>query len=80
MTGHEHEHHLQYHCHRGVTGEYIGQFVEFPRVIVHAPTKEEVKTRIIHAFHAYLKAFPKEHDRISELKDAPIMDEVVITD
>jgi predicted RNase H-like HicB family nuclease len=75
----DHEHRLQYHCHKGATGEYIGQFVELPGVIVHAPTKEAIKTRLMEALEAYFDAFPAEHERISrESGDKPIVDEVLI--
>ena len=75
----DHEHHLQYHCHKSITDEYIGQFVEIPGVIVHAPTKEGIKTLLVEALDAYFDAFPTEHERISkELGDKPIVDEVVV--
>jgi hypothetical protein len=72
-----HEHHLQYHCHKGVTGEYIGQLVEIPEVIVHAPTKERIKPLLLKALDAYFDAFPTEHDRINQKTEKPIIDEVV---
>ncbi len=75
-----HEHHLQYHCHKGVTGEFIAQIVEVPEIIVHAPTKEAVKIMIKDAFNAYLNAFPEEHDKIfKEIEsEQPTVEEVVV--
>ncbi|MGB7952573.1 MAG: hypothetical protein WCF23_01225 [Candidatus Nitrosopolaris sp.] len=75
-----HEHHLQYHSHKGVTGEYIGQLVDIPEVIVHAPTKEGIKILLLEALEVYFDAFPTEHARIDrELSaDKPTIDEIVV--
>ena len=64
MTKMPHEHHMAYHCHKGVTGEYIGQMVEIPEIIVHASSKEKLKEEIIDAMNAYFDAFPDQHDNI----------------
>lgn len=61
-----HEHHLYYHCHKGVTGEYIGYFFDFPGVIVHSSTKEGIKEELHKALDAYFDAFPEEHDRLTK--------------
>ena len=74
--GCNHEHHLQYHSHKGVTGEYIGQLVEIPEVIVHAPTKEGIKELISEALNVYLIAFPTEHDKIAT--ENPTLDEIIV--
>lgn len=71
-----HEHHLQYHSHKGVAGEHIGQLVEIPEVIVHAPTKESVKELLLETLNVYLKAFPTEHEKIAT--ENPTLDEIIV--
>jgi predicted RNase H-like HicB family nuclease len=75
---HPHEHHLTYHCHQGVTGEYIGQVVEYPDVIVHASTKEKLKEEILDALNAYLEAFPEQHEKLSTTKTKTDIEKIVI--
>jgi predicted RNase H-like HicB family nuclease len=79
MTHHTpHDHHLNYHCHQGVTGEYIGQVVDYPEVIAHAPTKEKLKEEIRDALKAYFQAFPDQHQKLSERKTETEIEEVII--
>ena len=81
MTHHthpQHEHHLNYHCHQGVTGEYIGQVVEYPEVIVHAPTKEKLKEEILEALKAYLEAFRDQHQKLSDRKTNSEVEKITI--
>jgi predicted RNase H-like HicB family nuclease len=66
MSKVQHEHRLQYHCHRGATGEYIGQMVELPGVIAHAETREKLKKAILDATIAYLQAFPEEDSKLTK--------------
>ena len=66
MTEMPHEHHMTYHCHKGLTGEYIGQMVEIPEIIVHASSKEKLGQEIYDAMNAYFDAFPDQHEKIFE--------------
>lgn len=77
-----HEHHLHYHCHKGVTGEYIGYFFDLPGVMVHASTKEGIEEELHKALSAYFDAFPEEHTRIAKETDAekPVVQDLVIKD
>ena len=78
MTKMPHEHHLSYHCHKGVTGEYIGQMVEIPEIIVHAITKEELKGEITDAMNAYFDAFPDQHEKIFKNNNTTEIEKITI--
>jgi predicted RNase H-like HicB family nuclease len=66
MSKFQHEHRLQYHCHKGATGEYIGQLVDLPGVIAHANTREKLKREITDATLAYLQAFPEDDAKLTK--------------
>jgi predicted RNase H-like HicB family nuclease len=77
-----HEHHLHYHCHKGVTGEYIGYLFDLPGVMVHSSTKKGIKEELQKALAAYFNAFPEEHTRIANEIDTekPVIEDLIIRD
>jgi predicted RNase H-like HicB family nuclease len=74
-----HSDHIHYYLHKGPkTGEYIGQCVELPGVIFHAPTEEGLQVKLNEALEAYYEAFPEEHDKLPKVENKMKMEMVEV--